>query len=451
MKTTTILHMDGRWLSFADDRLQIAFARPQPQGPAVLISDFDGSVSNVTALEGSPTHAVALIERRLRADGLIDNEAKILIHKTRTVGNGYQALYTAVPLDHWQAQFAWAENQADHCMLVPVISLLWRSLKTGQALVLHAGRQLTFMALLRDRMVYASALAFSETHDDLLMSVGALADRVSGELREGDDELAPLDIAWCEALEYVEPGAASPEQTLLDQFASQTGTRVRLSPQATLTDSEGRRCRSGIPPLAARASALIAVNSEGSRAAYVAERSLPVIGIASLVLAVVLATLGGRWALAAHEAGERADELHQQSEQIGEQIQALAPKQAIATDYPRVLGFIENAGGLEASLDARGVLTTVRRAAMGQVSILRLRLETDADGKTPVLRVDGLVHPQAGVPEGSQISLFIERLRGAGYDPVAVDPNTAGSSAQSPAGFFSYQLRTSPRPQEHTS
>jgi hypothetical protein len=451
MKTTTILHLDGRWLSFAEDRVQVAFARPTLQGPNIVVSDFDGSVSNVTALEGSPTHAIALIERRLRADGLIDNEAKILIHKTRTVGNGYQALYTAVPLEQWQSMFAWAENQADHCMLVPVTALLWHALKTGQAMVLHAGRQLTFMAVLRDRIVCASALAFSESPDDLSMSAGALAERVSTDLGEGEDEQVPLDVSWCQALEYTEPGSASSEQALMEQFSTRLGRSARLCPQSTLTDGEGRRCRSGMPHLASRASAQIAVNGGGSRAAYIAERSLPLVGAASLVLAMVLASLGGRWALSAHEANRQADELHRQSEQIDQQVQALAPKQAVAAEYPRLLGFIENAGTLEAATDVRGALAAVRKAAMGQVSILRLRVEPTADKKSTVLRVDGLVHPQAQVAEGAQISLFIERLRSAGFDPTAVDPNTAGSSAQSPAGFFSYQLRPLPQPQERSS
>ena len=123
MSTLSLLHMDGQWLAFDGNRVNRLDTRPKLDRSAVAIVDFDGGVSQVISLEGSPAHAVALIEKRLRADGLIDNESKILIHQSKTVGNGYQALFTAVPLDRWQQMFAWAEDHDDHCLLVPSLAL----------------------------------------------------------------------------------------------------------------------------------------------------------------------------------------------------------------------------------------------------------------------------------------------------------------------------------------
>ena len=161
MSTLSLLHMDGQWLAFDGNRVNRLDTRPKLDRSAVAIVDFDGGVSQVISLEGSPAHAVALIEKRLRADGLIDNESKILIHQSKTVGNGYQALFTAVPLDRWQQMFAWAEDHDDHCLLVPSLALLWRMLRPGRGVVLHSGRQFTFVANLRNRIVHVSGLAYS--------------------------------------------------------------------------------------------------------------------------------------------------------------------------------------------------------------------------------------------------------------------------------------------------
>ena len=78
------------WLTFDGGHVSRSDSRPRLPRAAMAVADFEGAVSNVIALEGSAAHAVALIERRLRADGLVDGEAKVLIHKTRTVGAGYQ-------------------------------------------------------------------------------------------------------------------------------------------------------------------------------------------------------------------------------------------------------------------------------------------------------------------------------------------------------------------------
>ena len=100
------VQQQNAWLVFDGAHVTRSDTRPRLQRAALAIADFEGAVSSVLALEGSAAHAVALIERRLRSDGMVDGEAKVLIHKTRTVGAGYQTLFTAVPLDRWQQMFA---------------------------------------------------------------------------------------------------------------------------------------------------------------------------------------------------------------------------------------------------------------------------------------------------------------------------------------------------------
>ena len=528
MSIQTLLHQDGKWLAFDGARVRRLDTRPNIDRASIALSDFDGAVSQVTSLEGSPAHAVALIEKRLRADGLIDNESKILIHQTRTVGNGYQALFTAVPLDRWQQMFAWAEAQPDHCLLVPTTALLWRMLKPGRGIVLHGGRQVVFLASLRDRILHASALAFSDAREDLELTVASLGERVGRELGEGDaDALQTLEVEWLGVLTarpahdrplvprtpVVRPGdgdwprgaqaataaldrewpvrvepalpsntpasldddamtfdgqfdpvegseldpviqepdtlrlpvhASSPwmDEALLEIFSVHSGATTRLGPHVEVQDEGGARYRSGVAHLAQHANALVAVNPPASRLMYIAERLLPWASAASLVMAVALAALGGRWTLLAHDANTRAETLQAQAEDIDAQIAALQPRQALPEHYANLLQFIERAGKLHGALDPHAALASVRDAAGHDVRILRLRLE---DGSEPVLRVDGVVNadvePSA---QGRQVARFVERLRSAGYVPVALDPQSGNTRAQVPGGSFSYQLKRVP-------
>src|SRR5690606_22843711 len=137
------------------------------------------------------------------------------IHQTKTVGNGYQSLFTAVPLDRWQQMFAWAESQADHCLLVPSVALLWQMLKPGRGIVLHSGRQFVFLASMRNRIVHASALAFSESESDLEMTVAALAERAGKELAGADDALEALSVEWYGTLTAAPEAAAAQESHLV--------------------------------------------------------------------------------------------------------------------------------------------------------------------------------------------------------------------------------------------
>ena len=539
MSTQLLLHQDGKWLQFDGATVKALDTRPRIDQPSVVLTDFDGAVSDVTSLEGSPSHAVALIERRLRADGLIDGDSKVLIHQLRTVGAGYQALFTAVPLDRWQQMFAWADSQDDHCLLVPTVALLWKSLKPGRGVVLHSGRKVVFLAALRNSVVHASALAFSESREDLAMTVAALGDRAGTLLSADEGALEPLAISWISALsalpekrspapaarpsgqptgrtsavrsdpvldrwpaadetpternaasaatdprsdmsfdgqdEYANPSAfvaandageasnrarpstpvsadAGPlDEALLEIFSANSGTTVTLAPHAVVADADGVRYRSGVLPMLQAASAAVAVNSGASRAMFVAERFLPWASAASLLLAIGLGALGGRWTLAAHESRTQADALQADVATLDARAAQLGLQQSVPASYPALLDFIDRAAALRNALDPTATLLMLREAAGPGIRILRMRLDTEIID-TPTLRIDGIVNFNAARDpreQGQEVARFVQRLRDAGYVPVAIDPQAGNARSGAPGGVFSYQLtRASAAPAE---
>ncbi|KAF1687282.1 hypothetical protein B1992_04695 [Pseudoxanthomonas broegbernensis] len=457
MSLLLLVQQQNNWLTFDRGNVGRSDTRPRLQRAGMVVADFEGAVSSVISLEGSPAHAVALIEKRLRSDGLIDGESKILIHKTRTVGAGYQTLFTAVPLETWQQTYAWAEAQPDHCLLVPATSLLFNALKPGQAVVLQSGRQLSVLAMLKHDVIYRSSLAYSDDPEDLAMTAGALAEQFADDLARGEDNLEPLDVKWCPVL-VRRPQEGQPwlDDTLREIFSARSGLQVATVPVRRVLDGNGNEYRTGAAWIESTASAAIAVNPTASRAAYVAEWALPLASAASLVFALVLGALGARWTLSAREAGNRAEQLDAQIAEIETRVDALRNDQAVPDRFPAVLDFVERARTLQQGVDPVSGMTQIREAAANEVRILRVRVEqpiapgtpvrADAnlpDIREPTLRVDGVVDPGRGMP-GMQIAGFVERLRRAGFDPVPLDPQGGTGSSRSAGGFFSYLLKRVP-------
>lgn len=447
------VQQQNAWLVFDGGHVTRSDTRPRLQRAALAIADFEGAVSSVLALEGSAAHAVALIERRLRSDGMVDGEAKVLIHKTRTVGAGYQTLFTAVPLDTWQQTYAWAEAQPDHCLLIPATSLLFNTLKPGQAVVLQSGRQLAVLALLKHGMLYRNSLAYSDDPDDLAMTAGALAEQIAEDLARGEDNLEPLEVKWCPLL-VPAPGEGQPwlDDSLRDIFSARSGLTVSTVPVRRVLDDAGNEYRSGAAWMERTASTTIAVNPGSSRTAYLAERVLPYASAASLVFALALGALGARWTLSAHEANTRSDEIDTQIGALDTRIQSLTDKASMPARFNDVLVFVERARGLQQGIDPVAGMQQVREAADGQVRVLRIRVEEPGPAGAPApapdvlsvaeptLRVDAVVDTANG-DSGMQIPTFVERLRRAGFEPVPLDPQSASAASRAAGGFFSYLLK----------
>lgn len=416
-----LLHLNRHWSAFDGVRLSEPAAFSPLQRSTVVVTDFENAVSGIAAFEGRPDHAAHVIERRLRADGLIDGESKVLVHDHRRVGNGYQALYTAVPIEEWQRLLTWAEQQPDHCLLIPHVALLRRTLKVGEGIVLRAGPALTFVAVLRDRLVHASALGFSEETEDLVMAATSLAERVATQLAHSQDELV---VTWCAAVDSFD------EQTLHTAFATASGAAVKPAPHAPVVAADGTHARSALPGLLERASVRIAVNTPGSRASWLAERALPWAAASALVLALALAGLGSYWSVSAATARSDAQVLQTQAAALSQTLQA-AKRNESSVAFAPTRDFIEHANEVLGQTDPQAGLAVLREAATGEVRILRVRL--DAAAVPPALRVEGLV----GDAGGTSLARFVEHLRRAGFEPLAVDPT--GSTVH-PTGFFTYQL-----------
>ncbi|GHU31416.1 hypothetical protein AGMMS50256_19860 [Betaproteobacteria bacterium] len=175
MNSAVIFNLDEKWERYEDGVPQALPDYPELEEPALALTDFGKSVSGVFASD-NPRYLDAIIARRLRDDGLIDGEAKVLIHPVK---GSRQVFYTAVPMENWQRLQSWAETRREHCLLIAHAGLMPRLL-TGdnEAVIFHCNREISLLARQQGILSYYSIMTLSAREEDFLETVGILMRRV---------------------------------------------------------------------------------------------------------------------------------------------------------------------------------------------------------------------------------------------------------------------------------
>ncbi len=425
-----LLDLQGRWFALDGDRLVELPVFPDLEVPALVVSDFEGSMSGVMAMEGAVRHASPLIDKRLRTEALSDGETHVVIEDIRRIGKGFRALYTAVPIAVWQRLSAWAERGADHRLTVSLTGLFARLLTQGkqsnsQAIVVRNGRQ--FLCLWRgpEGIELVSSLAFGDGPDDLEHGVASLISA----MKQG---LSPThgisEIVWY-ALSPSPDTAA--EDGLMTTASALTGWSIRRGAlDALRMEGVPVPVQSHWPRLSRVVRARDAVMPGGwARWLYNFESALPMLSLAALGLA---AGLGGMVWMNAQKV-QACEEMIASLTQQTRAIQAEAARLHVATSPASAdIAMLETLVKAHASFDFIRLLRTLKNAAGEGVRIMRVYL----DERTRQIRVEGVA---AG--GGGHLARFVDALRQKGLAPQAVDAPQSGSGLP---GFFSYALLSLP-------
>lgn len=123
------------WLLIKNDQCTEVAPWSALKGSAVVYFDFADAQSGVLSFRGKATYATAMVEKAVRTTGAVEGELKIFIHKTKSHVDSVEAFYTAVMLSSWQELQGWATRQVDHCLLVPLSSLLIRRNRSNQSVI----------------------------------------------------------------------------------------------------------------------------------------------------------------------------------------------------------------------------------------------------------------------------------------------------------------------------
>jgi hypothetical protein len=429
MNAAVLLHLDGSWTLIEENRVRTVPEYPRLAAPTLVLTDFGGAVSGVSTIHENKCYAEALIGRRLRDDGAIDNEkAKVLIHHGASVPGGWQALYTAMPMVLWRRMRSWIASQEEHCLVIPQTALMHRLIRRdGEGIVFHGGRKISVLAQGQGKLHYFSARVRGDTEDDLHACATTLAGRVRQEQAQeafgqrlafrwysfGKDGLAGIFAA------HLEGGADEVER---ESYLQEDGGHRPLPLKA----------------LAPCLSERIALNTPVARASYFAERNIGYFSLYAGVL--VTACLAVDLAFFFQTGAVRAE-----TAALREEIQKIAAPAsggagaagALPSDFLATRDFIDLLSAAETGTDPGDLLQDLRAAAGRDIKLLRIFMQPEDRH----IVIEGWVDAANGGDR--QLAGFLADLRRLGFEPEAANASLA--SRAYPGSAFAYQLSPASR------
>ena len=290
-----IINLDHQWYLLQGVQLSKIDKPETLAGTELILTDFNDAVFGLENVSGPVEHAAALIEKRLRDIGMLDGPSKVIVHKTHKIGDITNVLFTAIPAESYAKYFQLVNNQKDHCLVVPLLSVLAKqvekhtaSSKQAMAFVFHHGREFDLI-IVRDRqIVQVSRLtAFSLMDEDVNQTLKTVATEV---LEQNKSVLNKIEsIQWSGFLE---------EEAIQNQYmktlSELTGIDVVASPHSEII-YQGTEVKTVLPSLIDDVTVKEAANDANSRFLYSSEKVLPFVATVFLAIIVFLGGLLVKW------------------------------------------------------------------------------------------------------------------------------------------------------------
>lgn len=428
MKTNHIYRIASNgWWHCHDRKVEAVAPWPRLSHGALVVLDVDDIFSDVWRFEGKSEYAAALIEKRVRTEGLVDGISHIVIHRLVKQPDGFQVFFSAVPLELWQQCTQWAKEQEDHCILLLAPGLLCHNVKNEKARLVLTQRRVMCFAQMEDGMAFASAQALGASVDDMAGTVQAL---LMSSRKSLLSRLQPAAVEWGTLWSL----QTEDSNTCLEALSDALGGTPVVMPSQEMQLAE-KRLYSVLPSLLHEASGQHALNPGIEKMAWRAERWLiPIAAITSFV-GIGLAISGVFVAQVVEQ--QQVLNMAQQSELnlLQERIQAVAqveiPKKVLPlTDFSRAM-----AEG--ARYDPVAFMALLKAAAGSDLRIQRIRLESPKGLiSTRAFRVDGRV----ASGNAHAVTRWVTQMVAAGWKVKAIEP------ALAVPGAFSYELIAAPQP-----
>ncbi len=407
------------WMHCHDQEAHESPSWPRLTETALVVLDLDDVFTDVWRFEGKSEYATALIEKRVRTQGLVEGAAHIVMHRLLKVPGGFQAYFSAVSLDLWQQCAQWAKDQPDHCLVMASGGLLCHGVNLGQARVLLSRRRLMGFAQTEEGMVFSSTQALGSG----AAAMGNAAQVVTA------NQSAVLGRLGADAVEFGALWSSKQvdQEICLAALQSVLGGEPSVMPTTQLTlGSES--VQSVMPTLARDAASRHALNPLSERVAWRAERWVMAMTALTAVVGIALGALG---IFASQQADAQHEEGQNQRAQLAvmqERIQAVSNVEAPA----KLLPVTEFARTLDEGLryDPIAFLGQIKGTSGRDIRIQRVRMETSSTNRTRSFRVDGVVAPGAS----ASINRWVTQMSASGWTLKALDPTDVMP------GAFSYEL-----------
>lgn len=429
------------------DRLSGLSRYSSLQQPCTVAWHPEQSSIGVASFEGDPRHATTLLERRLRAQGEISSDVKILILESQQVGRGYQVLYVTVALDEWQQMLSWAGSQQHICRLTLATALAFKRVQAERAVVLHAGRHFHFFARHDGQLVHLQAVSV----DDNVADLGAVAAMLGAQARE---EMAArgcnkFEVTWVPA---AFKGARSDLDAVTSAFAAAAQAEVELELESLgAPDAPSPEVHSGLLVLARHVRPKDLLNQGEDKLHVLAREYLPYGAVVATVAALGLAYVGYGWMRDASALRLQAHQLQAEEASVRESISVIARDTAVERPaVNRQVDVLHMLSKVQGDHDPVHLLHALRLGSQGGIRILSVSSvrPSAASGDAskavdePAVVVDGTLPENAinSDRDTRSLSTFVKTLHEHGYRAEPVDIRSAAAGQDMSTRLFSYRV-----------
>ncbi|NQY26815.1 MAG: hypothetical protein HRT92_06510 [Piscirickettsiaceae bacterium] len=295
LDTSVILDLAAKqWLLKANQLIELNDLT-EVKGPKVIITDFGDSLTRVDTVMSSKQYAEAIIEKSLRDRGDTDGASKVLILDSETNANTTRSLFTAVSADQFAKYWTLAAQHSDHCLLVPITSVLLRLAKSQgkgcHAVVLHYAQHIdmliTFNGSARASLRVSSS---SMDEDDWQRAINYIAAEMKQVAVDVGHELNSVN--W---LDWNPDSSETATLNLSDKLTDALGLPVTVLESKELKLSTGSQIKTALPAVINSAKATDAINGLTDKSLFYTERALPWLAGLLLAFSGALAASGVYW------------------------------------------------------------------------------------------------------------------------------------------------------------
>ncbi|MDT8406981.1 MAG: hypothetical protein RQ715_07000 [Methylococcales bacterium] len=290
---TPVLDLDRQLVALDENQALPLASLQNLDAPCQVLTDFGGSVFGVEALSVTPNHVPAVLEKRLRDDGILDGFGEILIHQVSRVGDLSLVLYTAILAKNYVRYVQLANDQKDHCLLIPIASLLKRQLECDKsqvaAVVFEHDRHLDVMVADKGQVIWADRLTmFSPDGEDF--------ERTLDELNSALTRLTQRGYAKPEHIKWFRHQIRKIDRSeQIELFASQYAYSLDSVNTMEIRIDDAKIYDSSVTTLLQKANYKDYCNPISDKAPVLVEKLLPYIGGALLIASVIFLVLGIAW------------------------------------------------------------------------------------------------------------------------------------------------------------
>ena len=386
-----IINLDDQWYLVQGAHLQKIDKPETLDGSNIILTDFSDAVSGLEMVTGPVEHAAALIDKRLRDIGLLDGPSKIIVHNTRKVGDTATVIFTAIPADTYTEYFEMVNKQRDHCLVVPLLSVLCKqvdlSSDDGQAIVFHHNREFDLLIVKNKKIKKISRLtSFSTLDDDINQTLETLAKEIESQNIDSQNKIE--SIKWFAFLD-----AKDNQNNLSDKLHDLTAIEIIDGSHVDII-YQNKEYQSSILHFFKNIKAKDAANENTSRMLYLSEKILPLVAMIFITVILYLSVILWQWnseinGIKQELSQSNKNQLRTEINQIKNDL-AQSNKQFAANKYAQTTSqWLYNLNGIQSSPNPKQLVEDIGRALQEEVQIVGISLDSRRSPATVIL--DGVI------------------------------------------------------------